>query len=141
MGSLEIFPLLWIFNITDNNLTVKCKLCHDIINLTSEMFLFISEKPTRKRKRIGRFLNRVWTAVKGFFCCCCHSCAVDVVEPFLPTADLEPEPDPDPSSPDPSSPDPDPSSPDPDPSSAAQYLCDVEPNNGKSPVLISPTLF
>ncbi|XP_077094250.1 uncharacterized protein LOC143746269 [Siphateles boraxobius] len=76
-------------------------------------------KPTRKRKRIGCFLNRIWKAVKGYFCCCCHSCAVDVVEPFVPPADLEPEPDPDTSSPGPdtSSPDPDTSSPGPDTSS------------------------
>ncbi|CAM4667923.1 unnamed protein product [Leuciscus chuanchicus] len=75
------------------------------------------KKPTRKRKRIGRFLYGVWKTVKGFFCCCCHSCAVDVVEPFVPPADLEPEPDPDTSSPDP------------DPSSPAPDLSDVEPNN------------
>ncbi|XP_077091523.1 uncharacterized protein LOC143742492 [Siphateles boraxobius] len=76
-------------------------------------------KPTRKRKRIGCFLNRIWKAVKGYFCCCCHSCAVDVVEPFVPPADLEPEPDPDTSSPGPdtSSPGPDTSSPGPDTSS------------------------
>ncbi|XP_077094015.1 uncharacterized protein LOC143746106 [Siphateles boraxobius] len=95
-------------------------------------------KPTRKRKRIGCFLNRIWKAVKGYFCCCCHSCAVDVVEPFVPPADLEPEPDPDTSSPGPdtsspdpdtSSPDPDTSSPGPDTSSPAPDLSGVEPNN------------
>ncbi|XP_056118306.1 uncharacterized protein LOC130095574 [Rhinichthys klamathensis goyatoka] len=80
-----------------------------------------TEKPTRKRKRIGRFLDWLWEAMKGSFCCCCHSCAVDVVEPFVPPADLEPEPDPS------SSPDPDP---DPDPSSSpAPDLSGVEPNN------------
>ncbi|XP_077104607.1 uncharacterized protein LOC143757373 isoform X1 [Siphateles boraxobius] len=76
-----------------------------------------TEKPTRKRKRIGCFLNRIWKAMKGYFCCCCHSCAVDVVEPFVPPADLEPEPDPDTSSPGP------------DTSSPAPDLSGVEPNN------------
>ncbi|XDV17524.1 hypothetical protein PO909_023370 [Leuciscus waleckii] len=102
------------------------------------------EKPTRKRKRIGRFLYGVWKTVKGFFCCCCHSCAVDVVEPFV-HSDLEPEPDPDTSSPDPdpsspdpdpSSPDPDTSSPDPDTSSPAPDLSDIEPNNGKNTLAV-----
>ncbi|XP_039505432.1 serine/threonine-protein kinase pim-2-like isoform X1 [Pimephales promelas] len=84
-------------------------------------------KPTRKRKRFGRFLHWLWKAMKGSFCCRCHSCAVDVVEPFVPPADLEPEPEPDPTSPR----DPDPTSPpDPDPTSPPDTdLSGVEPNN------------
>jgi len=103
------------------------------------MFLFISGKPTRKRKRFGRFLHWLWKAMKGSFCCRCHSCAVDVVEPFVPPADLEPEPEPDPTSPR----DPDPTSPpDPDPTSPPDTdLSGVEPNNGKWPVLISLNYF
>ncbi|XDV47414.1 hypothetical protein PO909_017048 [Leuciscus waleckii] len=38
---------------------------------------------------------RVWKAMKQHFGCCCHSSAVDVVEPFVPPADLDPEPEPD----------------------------------------------
>ncbi|XP_039513630.1 serine/threonine-protein kinase pim-2-like [Pimephales promelas] len=57
-----------------------------------------SSKGSRK-KGTGRFLYRLWKAVKRVFCCCCHCSAVTVVEPFVPPADLEPEPDPDPSSP------------------------------------------
>ncbi|XP_077067386.1 uncharacterized protein LOC143721096 isoform X2 [Siphateles boraxobius] len=53
-----------------------------------------TEKPTECKKRKGTvsFLNRLRKAMK-FLCCC----AVDDVEPFVPPADL----DPDPSSPDP----------------------------------------
>ncbi|XP_067282017.1 serine/threonine-protein kinase pim-3-like isoform X2 [Pseudorasbora parva] len=59
-----------------------------------------TETPTGSRKRnvIHSFLERLWKAMKSPFCCCCLS-AVDVVEPFVPPPDLEPEPDPKPSSP------------------------------------------
>ncbi|XP_056107185.1 uncharacterized protein LOC130085450 [Rhinichthys klamathensis goyatoka] len=86
-----------------------------LAELCFHLFFFISEKPTecRKRKGAGSLLNRVWKATKSYFHCCCHSCAVDVVEPFVPPPDLEPKPDPEPSSPAP------------DPSG-------VKPNNGRS---------
>ncbi|XDV41841.1 hypothetical protein PO909_010637, partial [Leuciscus waleckii] len=56
-----------------------------------------TEKPTERRKRKGicSFLMSVWKAMKQHFGCCCHSSAVDVVEPFVPPADLDPEPEPD----------------------------------------------
>ncbi|XDV47707.1 hypothetical protein PO909_017276 [Leuciscus waleckii] len=56
-----------------------------------------TEKPTERRKRKGirSFLMRVWKAMKQHFGCCCHSSAGDVVEPFVPPADLDPEPEPD----------------------------------------------
>ncbi|XP_067277555.1 serine/threonine-protein kinase pim-2-like isoform X1 [Pseudorasbora parva] len=61
-----------------------------------------TEKPSvcRKRKGVGPFLRNAWKAMKRSLLCCCLS-AVDVVETFVPPADLEPEPDPGPSSPDP----------------------------------------
>ncbi|XP_048012537.1 serine/threonine-protein kinase pim-2-like isoform X2 [Megalobrama amblycephala] len=79
----------------------------------------INEKPTerRKRKRIRSFLNRLWKAMKSPFRCCCPCSDVDVVEPFVPPPDLEPEPDPEPPSPAPDlepEPDPEPPSPAPD---------------------------
>ncbi|XP_056102438.1 uncharacterized protein LOC130081754 [Rhinichthys klamathensis goyatoka] len=56
-----------------------------------------TEKPTeyRERKGICGFLRSVWKALKHHFGCCRHSSAVDVVEPFVPPPDLDPEPDPD----------------------------------------------
>ncbi|XP_051738270.1 aurora kinase A-like isoform X12 [Ctenopharyngodon idella] len=58
-----------------------------------------TEKPTewRKRKRFRSFLKMLWKAMKSPFSCCCHSSAVDVVEPFVPPPDLEPSADPEPS--------------------------------------------
>jgi len=78
------------------------------------LFFFLSEKPRecRERKGIGCFLNRVWKATKRYFHCCCLSCAVDDVEPFVPPPDLEPKPVPEPSSP-------------------APDHSGVKPNNGK----------
>ncbi|KAG1924969.1 serine/threonine-protein kinase pim-2-like [Pimephales promelas] len=67
----------------------------------------------RERKGIGCFLNRVWKATKRYFHCCCLSCAVDDVEPFVPPPDLEPKPVPEPSSP-------------------APDHSGVKPNNGRS---------
>ncbi|XP_056102569.1 serine/threonine-protein kinase pim-2-like isoform X2 [Rhinichthys klamathensis goyatoka] len=49
----------------------------------------------RERKGICGFLRSVWKALKHHFGCCRHSSAVDVVEPFVPPPDLDPEPDPD----------------------------------------------
>lgn len=89
---------------------------------------FVSEKPTKRKKmeRMRSFLRNLWKAVKSPFGCCCDSSAVDVVETFVPPADSDSDPDP--------NSDPDPSSPDPDHSG-------VKPNNGKSAVNISQTLF
>ncbi|XP_048031385.1 uncharacterized protein LOC125258473 isoform X3 [Megalobrama amblycephala] len=58
-----------------------------------------TEKPTERRKRKGfrSFLKMLWKAMKSPFSCCCHSSAGDVVEPFVPPADLESSPDPEPS--------------------------------------------
>ncbi|ROL48033.1 Serine/threonine-protein kinase pim-2 [Anabarilius grahami] len=83
-----------------------------------------TEKPSdcRKRKGFGSFLKRLWKTLKRPFCCCFHCSSVDVVEPFVPSSDLESEIDPEPSSP-------------------APDRSDVKPYNGKSPVIISPTLF
>lgn len=133
---MEIFALLWICDIKDQNLRVKCKLYHciivkyevrDVSNfcLCSFFFPFVSGKPRKRKKmeRIGSFLRSVWKAVKRPFGGCCDSSAVDVVEPFVPPADSDSDSDPDPD------PDPDPSSPDPDHSG-------VKPNNGKSAVII-----
>ncbi|XP_048032436.1 serine/threonine-protein kinase pim-2-like isoform X2 [Megalobrama amblycephala] len=78
-----------------------------------------TEKPTerRKRKQIRSFLNRPWKAMKSPFRCCCPCSDVDVVKPFVPSPDLEPEPDPEPPSPAPDlepESDPEPPSPAPD---------------------------
>ncbi|XP_077080088.1 serine/threonine-protein kinase pim-3-like, partial [Siphateles boraxobius] len=54
-----------------------------------------SSTECRKRRGICTFLVSVWKAMKHHFGCCCHSSAVDVVEPFVPPPDLDPEPDPD----------------------------------------------
>ncbi|XDV48717.1 hypothetical protein PO909_018096 [Leuciscus waleckii] len=56
-----------------------------------------TENPSECRKRNGicSFLMSTWKAMKQHFGCCCHSSAVDVVEPFVPPPNLDPEPDPD----------------------------------------------
>ncbi|XP_048027244.1 serine/threonine-protein kinase pim-2-like isoform X3 [Megalobrama amblycephala] len=114
----------------------------------------INEKPTerRKRKRIRSFLNRLWKAMKSPFRCCCPCSDVDVVEPFVPPPDLEPEPDPEPQSPAPDlepEPDPEPQSPapdlepesdpepDPEPQSPAP---DLEPESDPEPPSPAPDL-
>ncbi|XP_048047495.1 serine/threonine-protein kinase pim-3-like isoform X4 [Megalobrama amblycephala] len=92
-----------------------------------------TEKPTerRKRKRIRSFLNRPWKAMKSPFRCCCPCSDVDVVEPFVPPPDLEPEPDPEPPSP---APDLEPES-DPEPPSPAP---DLEPESDPEPPSPAP---
>ncbi|XP_048047494.1 serine/threonine-protein kinase pim-2-like isoform X3 [Megalobrama amblycephala] len=95
----------------------------------------INEKPTerRKRKRIRSFLNRLWKAMKSPFRCCCPCSDVDVVEPFVPPPDLEPEPDPEPPSPAPDlEPEPDPEPPSPAP--------DLEPESDPEPPSPAPDL-
>ncbi|XP_048027513.1 histone-lysine N-methyltransferase 2D-like isoform X2 [Megalobrama amblycephala] len=94
----------------------------------------INEKPTerRKRKRIRSFLNRLWKAMKSPFRCCCPCSDVDVVEPFVPPPDLEPEPDPEPQSPAPDlepEPDPEPQSPAPDLEPESDPEPDPEPQS------------
>ncbi|XP_077056098.1 serine/threonine-protein kinase pim-2-like [Siphateles boraxobius] len=78
---------------TSNSLTAQGAMEAFPLNKSS------TEIPTecRKRKGIASFLNRLWDAMKCSFRCCCHSSAVDVVEPFVPSPDLEPEPNPEPS--------------------------------------------
>ncbi|XP_039517675.1 serine/threonine-protein kinase pim-3-like [Pimephales promelas] len=49
----------------------------------------------REKKGLCGFLRRVWKAMKRHFGCRCHCSAVNVVEPFIPPPDLDPEPDPD----------------------------------------------
>ncbi|XDV39038.1 hypothetical protein PO909_008333 [Leuciscus waleckii] len=76
--------------VTSNGLTAQGAMEASPANKSSKEKL----SECRKRNGICSILMSVWKAMKHFGCCC-HISAVDVVEPFVPPPNLDPEPNPD----------------------------------------------